>query len=171
MVDFLAFASLHESLPAVKIKCAASFRLLRLSWPAVQKIEPPPPRKGYGCQWLGPCAKQETVPHPPLLSLEGREGTLSEEAVEKWIRLVLGPRALGLLREGVKDSDDSDKKGSNLAEHLKDGRLLVRLAHTLGGARTSGMAQVCVVRVCQESTCCFGDSSRCWSWWQGGNWD
>ncbi|CAM9131293.1 unnamed protein product, partial [Scytosiphon promiscuus] len=73
--------------------------------------------------------------------LGGRDGTPTEEAVGKWIRLVLGPRALGLLREGDEASDVSEKTGVKLAEQLKDGRLLVRLAQTVGGARTAGMAE------------------------------
>lgn len=51
---------------------------------------------------------------------------------------VLGPRALTLIdgREG------GGGEAVGLAEALKDGRVLVRLAHAVGGVRTSGMAEV-----------------------------
>lgn len=68
--------------------------------------------------------------------------------MKKWMRAVLGPRALGLLQGGDgEQSEDGDGDGSgngdvSLAEELKDGRLLVRLAHAVGGARTAGMAEV-----------------------------
>lgn len=63
-------------------------------------------------------------------------GVPSEELVESWIVLVLGSRALGLL-------DEAESGGAkSLAESLRDGRVLVRLAHAVGGKRTKGMAGV-----------------------------
>jgi len=65
------------------------------------------------------------------------------------MRAVLGSRALGLLdrRGGSEDggsggSDEGLVGGRGLAEELKDGRLLVRLAHAVGGSRTAGMLEV-----------------------------
>ncbi len=63
------------------------------------------------------------------------------------MRAVLGPRALGLLdRKDGGEGEGGDEglvwgRGC-LAEELKDGRLLLRLAHAVGGARTAGMAEV-----------------------------
>lgn len=61
------------------------------------------------------------------------------------MRAVLGPRALGLLdrRDEGEGGDEGLAGGRGLAEELKDGRLLVRLAHAVGGARTAGMPEVC----------------------------
>lgn len=75
------------------------------------------------------------------------------------MRVVLGPWALGLVEEEDDDDDyghggggygNGNRNGGRmvggrgLAEELKDGRLLVRLARAVGGARTVGMAEVCV---------------------------
>ncbi|CAB1115626.1 unnamed protein product [Ectocarpus sp. CCAP 1310/34] len=71
------------------------------------------------------------------------DGIPSEQLVEKWIRAVLGPRALGLVEE-KRDYDDDGPVGSGgrgLGEELKDGRLLVRLAHAVGGARAASCAE------------------------------
>lgn len=56
--------------------------------------------------------------------------------MRNWINAVLGPRALALV--------DGGEGGGvvGLAEGLKDGRVLVRLAHAVGGVRTAGMGEV-----------------------------
>lgn len=93
------------------------------------------------------------------------DGTPSEELVERWIRVVLGPRALGLFEDEEDDDDYDDDDNSNngrgsmvgrrgLAEELKDGRLLVRLARAVGGARSAVMAEVCV--------CAYNAKRRVW---------
>ncbi|CAN0371958.1 unnamed protein product, partial [Ectocarpus sp. 8 AP-2014] len=71
------------------------------------------------------------------------DGIPSEEMVKKWVRAVLGPRALGLVEEDGDDGDDGPvgSGGRGLGEELKDGRLLVRLAHAVGGARAAGCAE------------------------------
>lgn len=84
------------------------------------------------------------------------------------MRTVLGPRALGLLgRGGGEHGDDGGGSGNlGLAEELKDGRLLVRLAHAVGGARTAGMAEVgpkTIFNFCICSSCVFRGHVVSWS--------
>lgn len=64
-----------------------------------------------------------------------------EEAVKAWIVAVLGARSLGFV-----ESEGADGGGVRLAEGLRDGRVLVRLAHALDRKRTRGFAEVRISR-------------------------
>lgn len=73
-------------------------------------------------------------------------GVSMEIEARNWIINVLGSRAVGLMGdEGeVYGTRGGSGKGlaKSLSESLKDGKVLVRLAHAVGGKRTAGMAKV-----------------------------
>lgn len=90
-------------------------------------------------------------------------GVSMETEVKKWIINVLGSRAVGLMEEGGEMHGSRGRSGKGLArslsEGLKDGKVLVRLAHAVGGKRTAGMAKVCIspliLGAITKATCCY----------------
>ena len=100
-----------------------------------------------------PPGRRSQAPSPGRVSNRGRRlrrwvslsddatSFSSEAAARKWIIDILGSRAIGLVGEGGGKGDRSGNMMS-LSEALKDGRVLVRLAHAVGGRKTIGMAKV-----------------------------